>query len=567
MFEDTWSSLCLLEKVVKNNQNEEKLIMISGDSKSSVYGFSSDTHELIDFFQTHEDEKITCMDAIILGSHIASDKNMNETDPIFAYGTSTEDKRGRVLFRKNWSTTPLAVELNSPATVLRFSPNNQYILCGTTDGNVHLIKVTTEGKIKMADRQPSVESRETPLSINFSDNNNDSEAIITMDIRKHYKFKIDNPGKLQELEEKQTYSISIANLVYHSQVHFLPVIIGQELEYIISARGPILEFWKSVRDLETGCGIKVVGHASDIFKIEVSNSKDYAYSLGHDDNCLIEWKIDYDFSHRGDQLPPSPPVKSEVLKSANLQPGEEQQDLLRIQRELAFCQNIGEKSLKHRDSFTMFRGTTARQLNALHNKANKGLGDREDFMSKRVPEISLTLNHVYGIEVFNRRKTLFFLHYYSIKEKSKATDPLQTGPQPEMKDLVLPENYLKEMLFSKYTPIPYDQKHVNCERFIAYFCSRVAVVAKCTTGAPKQKFYEGHRARISCMTVHPSSRYILQEMIVATGEAEMNAEIHVWSMIDCCLMKKLISMHTNGVVNMAFSFDGFYLISLGLNSK
>jgi WD40 repeat protein len=535
--------------------------MISGKTTSSVFGFSSDTHELIDYFQAQQDEMITCMDAIILGSHIASDKNLNDADPIFAYGTSTEEKGGRVLFRKNWTATPLAVDLSSPATVLRFSPNNQYIICGTADGNVHLIKVTSEGKIRVSDRQPYVESRETPLSINFSDNNHDTEAIVTMDTRRHYKFKIDNPGKLQELEEKQTYSISLANIVYHNQVHLLPVVIGQELEYIISARSQTLEVWKSVRDLETGCSIKVNGHSSDIFKIEVASSKDYAYSLGLDDNCLIEWKMEYDFLHKADLSSSPIQSNSELRKQSAVQSPEDQDDLLRIHRELTFCQNIGEKALKYRDSFTMFRGTTARVLNALNNKATRGIDDREDFMSKRVPEISLTLNHVYGIEVFNRRKTLFFLHYYSIKEKSKATDPTQTGPQPEMKDLILPENYLKEMLFSKYTPIPYDQRHVNCERFIAYFSSRVAVVAKCTSGAPKQKFYEGHRARISCMAVHPS------KMIVATGEAEAAAEIHVWSMIDCCLMKKVASLHANGVVNLAFSFDGFYLISLGLSGK
>jgi hypothetical protein len=450
--------------------------------------------------------------------------------------------------------------LGYPATVLRFSPNNQYILCGTTDGNIHLIKVNSEGKVRLADRQPYVESKETPLSINFSDNNHDTEAIITMDVRRHYKFKIDNPGKLQELEDKQTYSISVANLVYHNQVHLLPVVIGQELEYIMSAKGQVLEVWKSVRDLETGCSIKVNGHASDIFKIEVASSKDFAYSLGYEDNCLVEWKMNYEFLHKTDQAIPHQ-SSGELRKQSAVQVQEDQDDLLRIHRELTFCQNIGEKALKHRDSFTMFRGTTARMLNALNNKAIKAIDDKEEFMSKRVPEISLTLNHVYGIEVFNRRKTLFFLHYYSIKEKTKATDPTQTGPQPEMKDLILPENYLKEMLFSKYTPIPYDQRHVNCERYIAYFCSRVAVVAKCSTGAPKQKFYEGHRARISCMAVHPS------KMIVATGEAESSAEIHVWSMIDCCLMKKVNSLHTNGVVNMSFSFDGFFLISLGLTGK
>jgi hypothetical protein len=85
--------------------------MISGQTTSCVYGFSTETHELIDFFQAQQNEMITCMDAIILGSHIASDKNLNDADPIFAYGTSTEDKRGRVLFRKNWTSTPFAIDL------------------------------------------------------------------------------------------------------------------------------------------------------------------------------------------------------------------------------------------------------------------------------------------------------------------------------------------------------------------------------------------------------------------------------------------------------------------------
>ncbi len=57
------------------------------------------------------------------------------------------------------------------------------------------------------------------------------------------------------------------------------------------------------------------------------------------------------------------------------------------------------------------------------------------------------------------------------------------------------------------------------------------------------------------------------ELIVATGEAELNAEIHVWSMIDCSLMKRMVSTHVNGVINLAFSFDGLYLISIGTAGK
>lgn len=486
--------------------------MISGAESSCVYGFSTDSHELIDFFEAEEGEMITCMDAIILSGQSLSSKEGVDVNPIFAYGTSNEGKDGRVLFRKNWSNSPQALEINGQASALKFSPNNQYILCGTTRGSVCIIKVQQDGSIRESERQPMVSEKEMPLSINFSDNNSDSEAILTMDSRRHYRLKIDNPTKMEELEDKQTYSISIANLVYHNQVNLLPVIIGQELEYIVATRGPVLEIWKNVKDLEAGCSLKANGHASDIYKIEVANSKDFIYSIGKDDNCLIEWKVDYELSTKQENNS-NALTRSDMPRISAIN-SDEQDDVVRIARELTFCQNIGEKSLKYRDSFTMFRGTTVRQLNTLNSKALRYLKEREGkedlgFALKRVPEISLRLNHVYGIEVFNRRKTVYFLHYYSIKERTNITNPSQTGPQPEIKDLVLPENYLREMLFSKYTPIPYDQKHENCERFIAYFSSRIAVIAKCGSGPPIQRFYEGHRARISCMAIHPSSMKII----------------------------------------------------------
>lgn len=479
--------------------------MISGEQKSCVYGFSTDSHEMIDFFEAPEEEMITCMDAIILSGQTLSSRESNEANPIFAYGTSNEDKTGKVLFRKNWSNNPQFVSLSSQATTLKFSPNNQYIICGTTDGSIVIIKVHQDGNIRQSDRQPTAAEREIPLSINFSDSNTDTEAIITMDKCRHYKLKLDNPTKLEELEDKQTYSISISNLIYHNQVNLLPVVIGQELEYVAATRGPMLEIWKNIKDLETGCSTRVNGHSSDIFKIEVSHSKEFIYSIGKDDNCLIEWKIAYELSSTTDSIPQPVNLTKSELNKIILGGADEQDAVLRINRELAFCQNIGEKSLKYRDSFTMFRGTTARQLNTLNYCTSSAYVESEDHHLKRAPEVALSLNHVYGIEVFNRRKSVFFLHYYSIKEKSNNINATMSGPQPDVKDLILPENYLKEMLFSKYTPIPYDQKHQNCERYIAFFSSRIAIVSKCTTGTQKQRFYEGHRARIACMAVHPSS--------------------------------------------------------------
>ena len=501
MFDDVWNTLCMVEK------NDEKLLFMSGMAKSSVYGFSSDTHELIDIYKAAEDELITSMDVII----------MEDINPIFVYGVSCNDVgdgRGKILLRKNWTSTPQVMSLEHGVIDIKFSPDNEYVVCGLKNQTVLVIK-QHEGVLKPSNRKPVTLEQELPISINYIDQG--TSVVITTDTRKHYMMDIRNDDRCEVIDEKGIFNMSIGTLTYHNQIHMFPVVIGQELEYIVSCRGEAVEFWKNLKDLETNCGIRLHGHASKVFKVQVSHSKDLVYSLGYSDNCLIEWKVKYDLIEKPelmDQKQPQSPVhlspmrnesfKESMMVSSVGGPKIEDDHWLKIHRELSFCLNIGEKTLDHRDSMVLFRGNREKLINALNYKEDQTF-EENTFVNKRVPEVSIILNHVYGIETFSRRKTLHFLHYYSMNQNQKATDPTLTGPQAEVKDLYLPENYLKEMLFSKYTPIPYDQKHHNCERYMAYFTSRVAIVSKCTTGNLRQKFYEGHRARISCMAVHPSS--------------------------------------------------------------
>lgn len=56
-------------------------------------------------------------------------------------------------------------------------------------------------------------------------------------------------------------------------------------------------------------------------------------------------------------------------------------------------------------------------------------------------------------------------------------------------------------------------------------------------------------------------------MIVATAEADKESEIHIWSMIDCNLIKKFKSSHRLGVTQLQFSFEGSYLFSIGIDKQ
>lgn len=98
------------------------------------------------------------------------------------------------------------------------------------------------------------------------------------------------------------------------------------------------------------------------------------------------------------------------------------------------------------------------------------------------------------------------------------------------------------MLFSKYSALPYDKKHNNCDRRFCYFTSRVAVLGKNDGETLNQTFYEGHKAKISCMAVHRT------KMIVATGEACMTPTIHVWSALNTNLISKIKTYHRFGIL-------------------
>jgi len=56
-------------------------------------------------------------------------------------------------------------------------------------------------------------------------------------------------------------------------------------------------------------------------------------------------------------------------------------------------------------------------------------------------------------------------------------------------------------------------------------------------------------------------------MIVASGEACKNPEIHVWSTLTTSLLSKIKTYHQNGILHLKFSYDGVYLISVGLDKN
>lgn len=97
-------------------------------------------------------------------------------------------------------------------------------------------------------------------------------------------------------------------------------------------------------------------------------------------------------------------------------------------------------------------------------------------------------------------------------------------------------------------PIEYDPVHATCSKQMIYYTTRIGVVYD--VAKRKQRFYQGHKLKISAIARHPFLR------IVATGEVNLNPLIHVWDAQSLETMVILQTSHRGGVLHLVFSADG-----------
>jgi hypothetical protein len=173
------------------------------------------------------------------------------------------------------------------------------------------------------------------------------------------------------------------------------------------------------------------------------------------------------------------------------------------------------------DSFAFFRGTSDKSLNSI---LKENVEPFEDIpLYKRVPNHSLELHFVYGFQSYEKRNTLFYGHYVHHKSHKayerengsplKAREDIRMITEEEENNVFLNKNsslFLqpqpgKLIMYAKETPgkVSFDHNREDCDRYFVYFASRVAIVYDPRTN--KQRFYEGHRYRITSMCMHPSS--------------------------------------------------------------
>ena len=111
------NAISLLEKP----DSDERLVFVSGEN-ATVYGFSTDTHEIMDIWSTGDG--ITSMDCV----------NLEDGGIVFGFGTVN----GKVFLRLDWEESPRYYECAKPILDCKFSTDSYYFIVACEDNHIYV---------------------------------------------------------------------------------------------------------------------------------------------------------------------------------------------------------------------------------------------------------------------------------------------------------------------------------------------------------------------------------------------------------------------------------------------
>lgn len=357
----------------------------------------------------------------------------------------------------------------------------------------------------------------------------------------------------------------------------VPVIFGCDFKMIVGGdEQGCLEIWDNYEDLKQNSGTIYLGHSSRIVDMAISSDKSLLFSLSLKDEALFEWKIEFQAAHQK-------PLHSDISNFHS------------IEHEILSSKQQEFSSSQMKDSMALFKGQTNMQLNKIFS--SQKINEKHK-IPKIQPQISLKLEHVYGFFCADKRNTLCYNHSCS---KPKELDKQQISQfknfqsflhnkkksfklslfmkneeekslfqlQPNKHSLYSMDLNTQEQLTEQLSGLLLSEQETNglcfnkgfeCQREIIYITSRVAVLVN-RQNIFRQRFYENHRDKISCIHIHPKKH------LVATGEVSLKPEIHVWFSKSCQNYRVIKSFHQVGVVSVKFAVNSSLLFSIGIDQQ
>lgn len=477
-------------------EREDETLILTAGAGASVLGFSATGHQLIDTWAVGEN--ITALDVLC----------NREGGLTFAVGTLG----GKIKLRIDWEESSKVFSAEKQILALKFSEKEDKLIAAAA--NLFLYVFSLEKWGYMDEHNKYSLGERLVLTLNFCLNN--STLLISPLNGRPFGYSLAN-----RCEVEVNSAFKQVKLRFGTEPA-APALVAPGLSLVAASSSRRGLSISRASEVPHGGGLLLFGHGAALVDLEISPKLSTLYSLAAD-RALFEWKL----------LQRTATCFAEVGEATEWPEAEKM-----VQWEI-LASSSAKMQAYLRESLGYFRGFEHETLRTIFREQYGALNE-EELSHKNYPEVSLKLEHVFGLNAAEKRGTVFLVHAGPVEESA------------------LLDGTADARLCGGLRAGGRCFRDSQCEPAVVMLASRLAILFR--PGAPHiQEFYQGHRDKIACAAVHGSKK------LVATGEAAVSPRIHVWLAGSLRTVSVIRTGHAAGIMTMRFACRGALLYSVGVD--
>ena len=530
-----------INNIVKIDGVVNTFSVINEVDSTLIYGGDNQIATLINL-NTNEPS-----DVINVGKKITSIDTvcMKENGFVTAIGCSS----GEVFIRLNWENELKKYDIFGDKTIteVKFGMDNSLLVVCTQDKDLFILALNENNEYA---KMKSLKTQDGfPVSVNF-----DGDFSKLLILTSNWKFTVVNLDKFMvsglgddDLNTNYWVSFNGRYIISPKSTSMLSntMVIGIKHNFIIASdEMNNIHFWRNPNELNRNSGLVFKSHASHVQTMKITSDDSYMISSGLNDQMIIKWKIIVKQNDQNALLQTMFDAQSDIIEEIDIN------DINFISElNYSFATHVSETSI---DNNIAVRGFTHPHLN---NIFSRPLTQFEKETLLLPAPTNLLLEYIYGAHVCERRNSVRYIHHFEQRVMNSSKDAnaelVKQVLNEEMEKKTINE-IIKEINFSKVTD---KYEHKKCSKSVLYYNSRFVILLK--PNKKIQKFYQGHKEKVSCVAVNSD------QTMIASGEVSTSPLILVWKVATLETSYIVRTGHQQGILHLEFSCNDKYLISIG----